>query len=176
MIAGWRSSVARGAHNPEVAGSNPAPATKAGSLPGVRSLGRASLPHWHRSSKHTKRWECRCWRAPPTGAGVRFPGYTRKAWHGGARRGVAWHGKARRGEVRHGSVAQLVEQLLCTQSVTGSNPVGSTRGRAWQGLARHDGAGQGTTENDLRWGKRQTRFALDEEIPGSNPGRRAHEH
>ena len=28
IAAGWSSSVARWAHNPEVAGSNPAPATK----------------------------------------------------------------------------------------------------------------------------------------------------
>ena len=28
IIAGWSSSVARRAHNPKVAGSNPAPATK----------------------------------------------------------------------------------------------------------------------------------------------------
>ncbi len=28
MIAGWSSLVARRAHNPKVAGSNPAPATK----------------------------------------------------------------------------------------------------------------------------------------------------
>ena len=34
-IAGWSSSVARWAHNPEVAGSNPVPATKS---PGQRHL------------------------------------------------------------------------------------------------------------------------------------------
>ncbi len=33
IIAGWSSSVARRAHNPKVAGSNPAPATKLNSLP-----------------------------------------------------------------------------------------------------------------------------------------------
>ena len=32
LIAGWSSPVARRAHNPKVAGSNPAPATKLKSL------------------------------------------------------------------------------------------------------------------------------------------------
>src|SRR3954454_6905337 len=34
-VAGWSSQVARRAHNPEVAGSNPAPATQEGSLAGA---------------------------------------------------------------------------------------------------------------------------------------------
>src|SRR5262249_60691236 len=37
--AGWSSQVARRAHNPEVAGSNPAPATHEGS-------GNRALPRW----------------------------------------------------------------------------------------------------------------------------------
>src|SRR6476620_12801975 len=41
--AGWSSSVARWAHNPEVAGSNPAPATRENG-PQTRSEGRYFLP------------------------------------------------------------------------------------------------------------------------------------
>src|SRR5690606_28603966 len=40
ITAGWSSSVARWAHNPEVAGSNPAPATS----PGARVVGFAAFP------------------------------------------------------------------------------------------------------------------------------------
>jgi hypothetical protein len=42
-VAGWSSSVARWAHNPEVAGSNPVPATSRND-PRVRSLGSFSYP------------------------------------------------------------------------------------------------------------------------------------
>src|SRR5213592_4140956 len=47
--AGWSSSVARWAHNPEVAGSNPAPATKhsAGQSPGVGHPGALLSPDVH---------------------------------------------------------------------------------------------------------------------------------
>ncbi len=41
--AGWSSSVARWAHNPEVAGSNPAPATR-GNAPGEIIPGGVSQP------------------------------------------------------------------------------------------------------------------------------------
>src|SRR5690606_9516425 len=39
--AGWSSSVARWAHNPEVAGSNPAPATRENGPPGSVLAGRS---------------------------------------------------------------------------------------------------------------------------------------
>ena len=41
IVAGWSSLVARRAHNPEVVGSNPAPATKILSYGGVAQLARA---------------------------------------------------------------------------------------------------------------------------------------
>ncbi len=41
--AGWSSPVARWAHNPKVAGSNPAPATK--SFNNLRRSGRSDKPH-----------------------------------------------------------------------------------------------------------------------------------
>ena len=56
-IAGWSSQEARRAHNPKVAGSNPAPATNFG---GIAQMARArgSYPrcHWFDSScRHQKR-------------------------------------------------------------------------------------------------------------------------
>ena len=54
LIAGWSSLVARRAHNPKVAGSNPAPATNFFCLGGIAQLARAcgSYPqcHWFESS------------------------------------------------------------------------------------------------------------------------------
>src|SRR3981081_336020 len=43
VIAGWSSLVARRAHNPEVVGSNPAPATTFVSLKGLPGLGWEAL-------------------------------------------------------------------------------------------------------------------------------------
>ena len=52
-IAGWRSMVSRRAHNPKVAGSNPAPATNIGS-PGFlpEGLGSRDFP---RPGPHSRR-------------------------------------------------------------------------------------------------------------------------
>jgi hypothetical protein len=41
--AGWSSPVARWAHNPKVAGSNPAPATKTAEVRDQRSVGTSAL-------------------------------------------------------------------------------------------------------------------------------------
>ena len=42
--AGWSSSVARRAHNPEVVGSNPAPATETTRRPGLSETGPSCCP------------------------------------------------------------------------------------------------------------------------------------
>src|SRR5437764_10028997 len=43
-VAGWSSQVARRAHNPEVAGSNPAPATAKGARKGAFRLSAVEKP------------------------------------------------------------------------------------------------------------------------------------
>ena len=70
--AGWSSSVARWAHNPEVAGSNPVPATNEGpDLPEIRALASltpdapiAAVPHGAgsavRAHRHKPRYACQC--------------------------------------------------------------------------------------------------------------------
>ena len=73
ITAGWSSSVARWAHNPEVVGSNPTPATKnsqvrtwlpetvIGSL--IILWGKMwagpSISGWHRAEKIMTRWQFR---------------------------------------------------------------------------------------------------------------------
>src|SRR5690349_7529951 len=78
--AGWSSSVARRAHNPEVAGSNPAPATDRVSEdegPGeIRALRRVRLQHWRVSARQARLvleaptdGASRGWRGPRGGDG-----------------------------------------------------------------------------------------------------------
>ncbi len=52
IVAGWSSLVARRAHNPEVVGSNPAPATNFGGVAQlVRAHGSYPCCHWFKSSR-----------------------------------------------------------------------------------------------------------------------------
>src|SRR5699024_4690249 len=74
FVAGWSSSVARWAHNPEVVGSNPAPATKVQCPPqlrlrgtlaflGSRDYGIGVLKE-HRRIPHKKLWRSTSAEAP----------------------------------------------------------------------------------------------------------------
>src|SRR5690606_6727517 len=111
--AGWSSLVARRAHNPEVEGSNPSPAT---------NLASEAAPSAS---------EVVC-RAAALGCGYRLTNGRRLAKlvklspGGGRSRSPVCTGPVRR---FRGAIAQLGERVNRTHEVRGSNPLSSTRFR-----------------------------------------------
>ena len=88
--AGWSSLVARRAHNPKVAGSNPAPATN--ERPGQRPSERGPLVFWSASSGYSP--EVFVSGRVPNGRAPRHQGSCR-----GHRRRILGHEHAARGHV-----------------------------------------------------------------------------